>query len=358
MKKSFKKSLSLCAAGLMLAASLTGCGSKEEETTAATTAAGSEATTEAAATETEAATEAASKTAYNVPDKFTFAKFELTVTGYEFFDTGDDYEYDLLNVYYDITNLDDRFSSLQLAYWSATQGGEECDQDPMSSADYDNMDHTDDIWIDMQKGATLHSMEQFACKKGSTEIITLGVGEKSGEYQTFDVDPTWDMPDMRHEKFEIPKIENPAVGPGNLPEGSSPDGKYDIKIIGIDEYSTGSDLDVDKNSVEHTVLSIRYEITNHTGKEDSPFMIAMNYNFVFQDGLTLVTTSAGKGSENYGKTQADLPLYQKIGDGETVEFTVNYKLRSDSPIEVCFRDFMTQEFIADMVFELDKSQLK
>jgi hypothetical protein len=358
MKKSFKRSLSLCAAGLMLAASLTGCGSKEEETTAATTAADTQAATEVASA-TEATTESAAGPAYNVPDKFTFdGKFEITITGYEFFDTGDDYEYDLLNVYYDFTMLSDRFATVNSAYWTATQDGEELKVDPSSSADYDNMDHTDDIWLYIQKGVTFHGMQEFSAKKGSTAIITVGVGASSGEYEYFDVDPTWDMPDMRHEKFEIAKISDPAYGPGNLPEGSQPDGKFDVKIVGISGYYTGSDLDVDKNTVEHTVLAIDYEITNHTGKTDDPFMIAMNSNFVFQDGITLKTTSSGKGSPDEGKTQQDLPLYQDIDDGETATVTVNYKVRSDSPIEVMYRDFMTQEIFADMVYELDKSQLK
>ena len=56
--------------------------------------------------------------------------------------------------------------------------------------------------------------------------------------------------------------------------------------------------------------------------------------------------------ERAGKTQADLPQYEKIEDGDTITYTAYYKLRSDSPIEIVFRDFMTQDVFVDVVYNL------
>ena len=160
------------------------------------------------------------------------------------------------------------------------------------------------------------------------------------------------MPDIRHEDFELAKIDKPALGPGNLPEGSKADGKYDIKINGVTGFFTGTDLDRDSKIVEHKVVGISFTVTNHTGKEDSPFMMAMNHCYVFQDGVTLKSCGSPKGSEDEGKTQKDLPLYQKIADGETVTYTMYFKLRSDSPIEVLFKEPFKLDIFADMVYDV------
>ena len=80
-----------------------------------------------------------------LPDQFVFdGKFAVQIVGYEYFDSGEDYDYDFLNIYYDMTALDDSFRTIKRIYWSATQSDTELEDDPSSSLKYDNGDHTDE----------------------------------------------------------------------------------------------------------------------------------------------------------------------------------------------------------------------
>ena len=358
----------LCAGmtGVMMLSAITACNKTEEtttaeetaaetseETTAATAAASAgEATEATAAAETEATTEEAGSK-FTLPDKYVFdGDFELQVVGYEFFETGEKYDYDILNVYYDFTSLSDRFSKVNAISWTATQNGEEQKFNPSSNSTFSNMDFNDNIWLYLQKGTTLRGMATFSAVKGSKDVITVGIGPSSNELQYFDVDPNWEMPDIRHEDFEIKKVPNPSFGPGGLTEGDSPDGKFSIKVNEVTGVFTGTDLDRDSNIVDHKVIGISYTWTNTCGKEDNAFMVTSGSCYVFQDGISLNTTGSPKGSEDAGKTQNDLPEYEKIADGDTITFTAYYKLRSDSPIEIVYRDFMTQEVFIDVVYEI------
>ena len=85
-------------------------------------------------------------------------------------------------------------------------------------------------------------------------------------------------------------------------------------------------------------------------------MVASGSCYVFQDGISLNTTGSPKGSEDEGKTQQELPQYEKIADGDTITYTAYYKLRSDSPIEIVFRDFMTQDVFVDVVYDVEIPQ--
>lgn len=324
----------------------------EGETTAESeTSAEGETTTEATTEETKETTAAAS--AFTLPETFSFeGKFDVKVVGYEYWDTGDKYDYDLVNVYYDFTCKNDDVKKIAQVYWKAEQNGEELKKDPNSNSTFKDMDHNDDMWLFFQNGVTYRSVVQFACEKGGKDLITVSLGDSKENMQSFDIDPAWEMPDIRHEDFELAKIDKPALGPGNLTEGTKADGKFDIKINGVTGIFTGTDLDRDSKIVEHKVVGVSFTVTNHTGKEDSPFMIAMNYCYVFQDGVTLMHTGSPKGSEDEGKTQKDLPLYQKIADGETATYTVYFKLRSDSPIEVLFKEAFKLDFFADMVYDV------
>ena len=346
----------LCAGmtAALMATSFTACNKTEETTTEAEETKASETTTaaETSAEETTSeATEAA--TQFTLPEKFVFdGDFELQVVGYEYFDTGDKYEYDILNVYYDFTSLSDRFTKVNAIYWSATQNGEEQKFSPSSNSTFNNMDFNDNIWLYLQKGTTLRGMAEFSTIKGNTDVVTIGIGSDSNNTQYFDVDPKWEMPDIRHEDFEVAKVSNPAFGPGGLTEGDSPSGKFSIKVNDVTGVFKGTDLDRDSNIVEHKVIGISYTWTNTSGKEDNAFMVASGSCYVFQDGISLNTTGSPKDSEDAGKTQADLPQYEKIADGDTITYTAYYKLRSDSPIEIVFRDFMTQDVFVDVVYNL------
>ena len=354
----------LCAGmtAAMMLASVTACNKTEETTTEAEETEASETTAAASETDateaTEATEESSEETAdegskFSLPEKFVFDdKFELEVIGYEYFDTGDKYDYDILNVYYDFTSLSDRFTKVNAIYWTATQNGEEQKFSPSSNSKFSNMDFNDNIWLYLQKDTTLRGMATFSTIKGNKDIVTVGVGASSDDYQYFDVDPNWEMPDIRHEDFEVTKVPNPAFGQGGLTEGDSPSGKFSIKVNDVTGIFKGTDLDRDSNIVEHNVIGISYTFTNTSGKEDSGFMVASGSCYVFQDGISLNTTGSPKGSEDEGKTQQELPQYEKIADGDTITYTAYYKLRSDSPIEIVFRDFMTQDIFVDVVYNL------
>ena len=346
----------LCAGmtAAMMVTSFTAC-SKTEETTTEETKASETAAAETKATDAteETTEESAAGSAFSLPEKFVFdGKFELEVVGYELFDTGDKYDYDIFNVYYNFTSLDDRLTKINSIKWEVTQNGEEQKFGPSSNSTFGNMDFNDNIWLFLQKGTTLRGVATFSAIKGSTDKITVGVGVSGSELKYFDVDPTWEMPDIRHEDFEIAKVANPSFGPGNLTEGDSPSGKFSIKVNDVTGVFTGTDLDRDSNIVEHKVVGISFTFTNTSGKEDDAFMVADGSCYVFQDGISLASTGSPKDSEDAGKTQKELPRYEKIADGDTITYTAYYKLRSDSPIEVVFQDFMTQEIFVDMVYDL------
>ena len=344
----------------MMASSFTACNKTEETTTEAdeteaveTTEGEETTTTSAEATDETAETSAEAGSTFTLPEKFVFdGKFELQVVGYEFFETEDKYDYDVLNVYYDFTSLSDRFIKVNAISWAATQNGEEQKFDPSSNSKIGNMDFNDNIWFFLQNGTTLRGMASFSAIKGSKDVITVGVGSSSSDLQYFDVDPKWEMPDIRHENFEIAKVANPAFGPGGITEGDSPSGKFSVKVNEVTGIFTGTDLDRDSNIVEHKVVGISYTWTNTSGKEDNAFMVASGSCYVFQDGISLNTTGCPKDSEDAGKTQSDLPQYEKIADGDTITYTAYYKLRSDSPIEIVYRDFMTQDVFVDVVYQL------
>ena len=361
-----KKELLTLGLTAVMTVSMAACGEEEKPAAAAPTEA-VQVTESATPTEVpeeppeEEPTEAAEpeKPEFSLPDRIVFDdKFEIQVVGYEYFDSGDSYDYDFLNVYYDYTPLNDRFYTCNAIYWTASQSGTEQKNNPSSNLTFGNAEHTDDIWLHIQQGVTFRGMMQFSVNKGDTSVITVGVGEKSDEYVFFDVDPTWEMPDIRHEAFEIAKVPSPSYGPGNMPQVTGEDFgiKYDLKINGITEYSSVMELDADKKPVYYTCVGISYTITNHSGKEDSPFMLFSSNNYIFQDGVSIKDTTPGKESVDYGKTQKDLPLYQKIQDGQTVDFVQYYRLRSDSPIEWVHRDFRGT-LMGDMVYEVEPLDL-
>ena len=359
-----KKICLLLAAALVIG--LTACGGKDDATEA-TTAEVTETVTETGASDgdvteadsagsTEEATEEAEAVPeYSVPDEYTFdGAFKLKILGYEYFDTEDKYEYNIVNIYYDFTNITDgKFRGVNSIYWHATQDGEELKYDPSSNITFSNMDYNDNIWFSLQTGVTIRGYAQFACKKDSTSPISVGAGEKNEEYPfTFDVYPTWEMPDMRSEKFEFAKVDNPSYGPGNIDSGSS-EGKYDIKINGIKNYSTDDDFNAEGELVKHNIVGIEYTITNNSERATNPFMLMMNDNYVFQDGASLIDCGAGDELPEHGVTQKERTLYQDLEPGQTSTVVVYYKLRSDSPIEVVFKTFLGTEPLADMVYELE-----
>ena len=362
---------------LAMAASLFACGDKKEETTTAATTAAAETTvaaetteaaekTEAAADTTEAAdteekeTEAASEEAAEaaskeavLPEKLTYdGQFEVEIIGYEYFDTKEDMDYDILNVYYEMTALDDSLKTTRRIYWSATQDGEELKSNPLNQKPYYDPVYKNVSRLQPINGVKLRDVSTFAVNKGSKSVISIGVGKKDGEYDlNFDVDPTWEMADMRSEHYRLAKVDKPSFGPGNMPEGSYED-RYDIKINGITDYSKVMELNSDFGSEYYTCVGVSYTITSHYSKEQSPFMLFSTELRVLQDGATLLDTSPGQESADYGKTQSDLPLYQKIQPGESIDFVQYYELRSDSPIEICFQSF-TGDIFADMVYDVE-----
>lgn len=313
-----------------------------------------ESASEDVSSEEEKTSDEAARKPYNVPDTIKFdGNFTLNVLGYEYFDTGDEYEYNIVNVYYDITNdSTDDLRSPNAVCFTATQDGEELEGDPNSNITYGNMEFNDNIWLRMQPGVTTRGVYSFACKKNSDSIITIGAGDSSDNFEYFEVDPTWEMPDMRSEKYEMAKVADPSYGPGDLESGSY-EGRYDVSVKGIVGYSTDEDFDRHGEFEEHRIVGIQYSITNNKDEADSPFMLCMNENFVFQDGISLMQDSAGKESEDHGKTQDELPLYQDIQPGQSIDFTVYYKLRSDSPIEVVFRQFVGGTIFVDKVYDIE-----
>ena len=149
----------LCAGmtAALMATSFTACSKTEETTTepeeteAVETTEGEETTTAADATEATGeniAVETDAASVFTLPDKFVFdGNFELQVVGYEFFETEDKYDYDVLNVYYDFTSLSERFIKVNSISWAATQNGEEQKFDPSTNSKIGNMDFNDNIWL-------------------------------------------------------------------------------------------------------------------------------------------------------------------------------------------------------------------
>lgn len=291
-----------------------------------------------------------SGTAYSVPDTIKFdGAFTMNILGYEYFDTKDDYDYNLLNVYFDLTNDSDGLTNERVAYWNATQKGEELQKNPASNVTYGNMAFGDNSQIQIQPGVTIRGYTEFACSK-DTDVITVSVDDGENTPVTFDVDPTWEMPDMRAEDFQFAPVADPNYGGGSeLLEGSY-EGRYDIKVNDITGYSTDTSFDKNGEQKEYKIVGISYTYTNRGDKETSPFMGCLTDNYVFQDGATLVTCSAGKEVEGYAGQ--DEPLYQDVKPGESTDFVVYYKLRSDSPIEVMFKQFIGGTVMVDKVFEV------
>ena len=361
-----KKLCLVLAAAMMLG--LAACGKTEttEEPTTTQTVTEADATeadkTEADATEagdTEETTEPeASIPEYSVPDEFTFdGEFKVKILGYEYFDTGEKYEYNIVNIYYDFTNLtEDEFKKYQAVYWAATQDGQDLEKDPNSNITFSNMDYVDNTWIFLQPGVTGRDYVQFACIKDSKSPITVKLGKENENYPyTFDVYPEWEMPDMRAEKFEFEKVPEPAFGPGNITEGAN-EGRYNIKIEGVKEYSTDNQFNAAGELAPYDIIGIEFTVTNNLDREESPFMLFMNDCYVFQDGVSLNNCGSGKGSVDEGKTQKDLPLYQKLQPGQTATCCVHYKLRSDSKIEVLCRKFVGKEIFLDQVLDVEVPQ--
>ncbi|MBO6165904.1 MAG: DUF5067 domain-containing protein [Eubacterium sp.] len=360
IKRGFKSTAMILSAALMLSA--VGCGSKEAETTAATEAVTEAATTEAdtetaSETDTEAATEAETEEATEAAStaKFENASYEIDgwgggktvdIVGADFVEIKEedkeDYDCDVLRIWYEMTNTLDEPYNLRGIYWHCYQNGEEV-EDPGLSLDYDEWDIYEMQRYQMIPGARLRHYKDFAVHKDQGPIKLVISGDDKEEQNVVEIDPNGEFPGRPAEDFVITKIEDPSYGGKlDISEADMRDGQYHVTYKSH-EYTSKTDY-VDGDTIETPCLRIFWTFTNNSDKENSMFMAVNSNCTVYQDGIELQETRP----TDWG--DIDSAQSEDIQPGESIDCCFNYALRSDSPVEIVYEE-MFNGVLIDFVID-------
>ena len=213
-----------------------------------------------------------------------FGNARIKIVGSEF--TRNDYDEDVLRVYYEYTNTDDtlcgHYPSTAVNFLSITQDGKEC-QD-VTFTGYDDATIPEDLNSDLyvQPGCTMRNTMCFLCDPdGGPVKVSCYVMIGSWMYEPdtiepfeFEVDPANLMgaPTL----FELPPITDPTYTDGLAASG----------VYGFDENEisiNGVELTKDDEGVD--VVRVKLTVTNNGEDSMSPALICDLE--LYQDGIGL-----------------------------------------------------------------------
>lgn len=259
-----------------------------------------------------------------------YGNAKITILGAEFIK--DDYDEDVLRIYYDYTNTSDtacyQYPALALDFMSITQDGEKCDH--VNFGILDECAVPEDLNYDspVQPGLTSRQTMLIECDPngGIVEVscyIMIGnwvYEEDKVECLTFQIDPM-NLPGVP-EPLELAPIMNPTYAAGLPTSGTNENGH--ISIDGM-ELTVG---DAGEN-----VLRVNLTVTNNGDEAMMPMTITHGVE-AYQDGFALQWFSTW----DLEATEADEAYEEDLYPGETVRCSALFLLRNDHPVEIVIED--------------------
>jgi len=270
------------------------------------------------------------KEVYASYDFTQFGEARIDILGAEFLK--DDYDDDVLRIYYDYTNTSDsaclQCPSYALDFKSITQDGAEVDK--VSFGAYDECAIPEDLNYDspVQPGLTSRQTMLIECDPngGIVEVscyVMIGnwvYEEDKTECFTFQIDPK-NLPGVP-EPLELAPIMNPTYAAGLPASGTNENGQISIDSM---ELTVG---DAGEN-----VLRVKLTVTNNGDEAMMPMTITNGVE-VYQDGFALRWFSTW----NLDATEADEAYEEDLDPGETVQCNALFLLRNDHPVEIVIED--------------------
>ena len=259
-----------------------------------------------------------------------FGKARIDILGAEFIK--DDYDDDVLRVYYNYTNTSDsacsQYPGISLDFKSITQDGEDIHVDYFSTTDDCAIPEDLNYDCPVQPGLTSRQTMLLPCNpEGGPIEVSCYIMIGSWVYEadkveclTFQLDPK-NLPEVP-EPLEMAPILNPTYAAGLPASGTNEKGQ-----ISID----GMELTVGDNG--ENVLRVKLTVTNTSDESEMPVNITNGVE-VYQDGLALLWFSTW----DLEATEADDAYEEYLAPGETVQCNALFQLRNDHPIEVVIED--------------------
>ena len=320
-----KKVLALLLATLMLI-SLAGC-SKPDDPVPGTAdpAETTKQTTAPAQTDPDPTQPADTDEGYASKEFTQFGNAKITILGAEFIK--DDYDDDVLRIYYDYTNTGTSACGQDpssLWFKSITQDGKECIKTQFGTNDDCAIPEDLNYDCPVQPGLTSRQTMLIECDPngGAVEISCyLMIGswvyeEDTVEYFTFQIDPK-NLPAVPA-PFEMAPIMNPTYAAGLPTSGTNDNGQ--ISIDGM-ELTVGDEGE--------NVLRVKLTVTNNSEDATSPMNITNGVE-VYQDGLALPWFSTW----DLEATAEDEAYEEDLEPGETIQCSALFQLRNDHPVEI------------------------
>lgn len=279
----------------------------------------------------------------------TFSQYgdaRITIVGAEF--TQNDWEEDLLRIYYDYTNLGENarghYPSGALDIVSVTQDGEDCETTVFG--EWDETAIAEDLNCDsnVQPGCTSRNTMLVLCDPdGGIVEVTCYVMVGSWMYNpdevetfTFQIDPKNMM--GAPEPYVLPAITAPTYA-----AGMSASGSFDYPLncqVSIDGFELA------KGPEGEDGLRVNMTVTNLDEDYMTPELMCGPE--VYQDGVGLVPMTTWFMED---LTEGDEAYSQDLYPGETVQCSALFYLRSENPVEVVIES-TNSELSLGATFEL------
>lgn len=268
--------------------------------------------------------------AYASYDFTQYGKARIDILGAEFIK--DDYDDDVLRVYYNYTNTSDsacnQYPGVSLWFKSITQDGQDIHVDYFGVLDECAIPEDLNYDSPVQPGLTSRQTMLLPCDpEGGPIEVSCYIMVGSWVYEadkveclTFQLDPK-DLPEVP-EPLELAPIMNPTYAAGLPTSGTNKNGQ--ISIDGM-ELTVG---DAGEN-----VLRVKLTVTNKGDEAMMPVNITNGVE-VYQDGLALQWFSTW----DLEATEADEAYEEDLEPGETVQCNALFLLRNDHPVEIVIED--------------------
>lgn len=255
--------------------------------------------------------------------------YYVTVVGAERFTDYDDDE--AIRVYFDFTNDSDEAVA---AFWALNfQMIQDGDEMETTWANYDEeVQESGNSDLNVQPGITIRCAEEFEMDEDDG-TLTLTLSEFLGDDDelTIQFDP-YDLPGAPTDELEMERIWDPDYVSGRADSGKTDEG-HDIAI---------GEAELFEDEDGENCIRVFLTFTNNGEEETSAFM---ETTFVaYQDGVEL------QGAWVWDSESDDL-YSEDIEPGETVDCSISFILRTDSPVEISLEQWDADPL--GCIFELE-----
>ena len=243
------------------------------------------------------------------------------------------YDYDgdsVLRLYYDYTNLSDVPDSVfNVLRMELTQNGEELEYTETQAEEVEHL-YGNDI-LSIHPNVTIRAFAEYYLEDESAVSVKIYDYYEEEDPVEFELDLA-KLPGKPDKEFEIKKIADPS-----RTDGKESSGTYEGDLeISIDEPEF-FEQDGEK------AVRVNFTFTNNSEEADNMQFLA--YLAVYQDGIQL------KEINPEDKKESDVNYYTDTEVGATVNTSICFALRTDSPIEVELYEF--DEIVLGKAFNVE-----